>query len=421
MRLQKKDLIDFFVHGIKQTENRGIGIEKECFLYDGTTHGRLDYPDIRTLIQGFVEKGWTGVFEGEYLIGATKDNASISLEPGGQFELSGKVHPSLVDAKTEVDAFDNTLQELLDQKNFKSICIGFEPFWKQDDLSWMPKGRYEIMRTYMPKVGGDGLDMMRRTSTLQVNLDYTSEENMVQMMRLTQLLHPLLAALFAASPFYEGEPSGYQSFRNFVWQDTDKDRCGLLDFVFQDDFGFERYVEYLLDVPMYFVYRKGYIDASGLSFRDFMGGSLKACPGEFPTMDDFKDQMSIAFPEVRLKTFIEIRGIDASPVAFAAAAFWVGLLYHQPSLEKSLALAEPLLKTLKEDYVSLPKEGLTKESQWELAESLCDIAERGLESRKKGEGVYLEALKRIVQTRTTYAQKLLSDMSIHKDVHKILL
>ncbi len=392
MPLTHTDFLQVFQRGIKSKDRRGIGIEKECFLYEKSTGRRLVYAQIRQILEDFVESGYAPVFEKEFLIGCKKEGTSLSLEPGGQFEIAAKPHADLHAAFHEIQEYDTQLDVFLEKYNFFKREVGFEPLWRQEDLSWMPKGRYEIMRNYMPLKGNHGLDMMRRTCTLQANLDYTSEENMAQMMLITNALNPLTSGLFAHSELYEGKPSEYKSFRNFVWQDTDPDRCGLLPFAFSS-MRFEDYLDYALDVPMYFVYRNGgYINVAGASFRDFMEGKLAGFEGEYPTLDDFNDQLTVAFPEVRLKQFVEIRGIDASPFAFASAALFVGLLYSDKALTHTLNLiAGWTFEKVQEQYIRIPKGGLSTEEKV-IAQEIIKIAQEGLLERGLDEGIYLDPL-----------------------------
>lgn len=410
MALSQTDLLRVFIDGIKAPEKRSIGIEKECFLYNRSTGKRLVYDEINSVLESFFKLGYSYTFEKETIIGCTKNGINLSLEPGGQFEISTLPHLDLHKAYNEITTFDNQLDVILHQRGFFKREIGFEPLWAQRDLPWMTKERYAIMRRYMPLKGNHGLDMMRRTCTLQINLDYISETNMRQMMFLTHALTPLVSGLFAASPFYEGKFSGYKSFRNFVWQDTDPDRCGLLPFVFNQAMTFEDYLNYLLDVPMYFVYRGGdYIHTAGASFKDFMKGELKEYPGHVAIMDDFYDQMTVAFPEVRLKKYIEIRCIDASPIAFAAAALFVGLLYCNSSLERALNfVSDWTFSKVQDQYVRIPREGLSKR-EWCIAEQIYAMAWDGLKERRLGEEKFLEPLQRIIAYRKTYSDDLVEN------------
>ena len=304
----KAQLVEWFEAGNKPPETWRIGTEHEKFAFRIDDHAPLSYdghPGIRDLLEGMQQFGWKPVYEGDNVIALSGENgANISLEPGGQFELSGAPVETLHQTCDEVHEHLRQIREVNKDLGVAMIGIGFHPTLKREDVPWMPKGRYKIMREYMPKKGSMGLDMMLRTCTVQVNLDFASEADMARKMRIGMALQPIATALFANSPFREGEATGYISLRSLVWTDTDPDRSGILPFVFDDDFGFERYVDYALDVPMYFVARDGqYIDASGQSFRDFLDGKLPALPGEKPTMGDWADHTTTIFPEVRLKRF----------------------------------------------------------------------------------------------------------------------
>lgn len=423
MTLEIAQLRDVFVQGCKSKDDRGIGIEREHFLYSRESLKRLTYPQISKVFEEFIKLGWEGKYEGDHVIGAKKDGTSLSIEPGGQFEISAKVHKNLHDAFHEIEAFEQALEGILKKHNFFKLDLGFEPLWRQDDLTWMPKGRYDIMRNYMPTRGHHGHDMMRRTATLQVNLDYTSEENMTRMMRVSQAIHPIISGLFANSPFYEGKLSEYKSFRNRVWLDTDPDRCGLLPFVHKKGMGFEAYLQYLLDIPMYFIYRDGkYINAAGKSFRDFIKGDLDVYKGA-ATMDDFYDQMTIAFPEARLKTFIEIRGIDASPHAFASGALYTGLFYDDEAFEKVYNLIQDWsFDEIEKLYHDVPKDGLFRhaiheKSLWDWAKEIYELAEEGLLNRGLGEEIYLAPLRKMIHSQETQSDRLIQ--SFIKNDHSV--
>src|SRR5690606_16169634 len=311
----------------KPRERWRIGTEHEKFVFRRRDLRRADYESgIRPLLEGLTRFGWTPVLENGNPIALCQGEASISLEPGGQLELSGAPLETIHQTCAEVGQHLKQVREVTEELGLGMLGMGFDPKWRRDDVPWMPKGRYRIMREYMPKRGKLGLDMMLRTCTVQVNLDFSDEADMVRKFRASLALQPIATALFAASPFVEGKPTSFQSWRSHVWTDTDPDRCGMLPFVFEEGFGFERYVDWMLDVPMYFVYRDGrYIDASGQSFRDFMEGRLPALPGERPQMGDWTDHLTTAFPEVRLKRYLEMRGADGGPWdrLCALPAFWV--------------------------------------------------------------------------------------------------
>ena len=312
-----RQLVEVMASGEKPIEAWRIGTEHEKFgfrlddLRPPTFDGERG---IEALLKGLTRFGWTPYEESvdgqpARVIALTKGMASVTLEPAGQLELSGAPVETIHDTCKEVGSHLREVRAVADELQLGFLGMGFQPKWRRDEMPWMPKGRYRIMRAYMPKVGNLGLDMMTRTCTVQVNLDYASEADMVKKFRVSLALQPVATALFADSPFTEGKPNGQLSYRSHIWTDTDPDRTGMLDFVFEDGFGYERYVDYLLDVPMYFSYRNGeYIDASGKSFRTFLRGELDVLPGALPTIRDWNDHMTTAFPEVRLKKFLEMRG-----------------------------------------------------------------------------------------------------------------
>src|SRR5689334_9657856 len=331
----RDDLLAVFSGGEKPREAWRIGTEHEKFVYRCGDHRAPSYDEpggIRDLLMGLTEFGWRPVEEGGKVIALSGPDGTVSLEPAGQFELSGAPLEHLHQTCAEAGRHLNQVKAVGDKLGLGFLGLGLWPDKRRDELPIMPKGRYEIMLRHMPRVGSLGLDMMLRTCTIQVNLDYSSEADMAQKFRVGLALQPLATALFANSPFLEGKPNGFLSYRSHIWTDTDPARTGMLPFVFDDSFGYERYADYALDVPMYFVFRDGkYIDAAGQSFRDFLAGKLPALPGELPRLSDWSDHLSTAFPEVRLKSFLEMRGADGGPLAHIAAlpAFWVGLLYDQ--------------------------------------------------------------------------------------------
>jgi glutamate--cysteine ligase len=335
----RDQLVASFARGEKPAERWRIGTEHEKFVYADSDHHAPSYTEkggIRDLLDALTEFGWEPVMEGDNVIALNGVDGSISLEPAGQFELSGAPLENLHQTCAETGRHLQQIKTIGDRFGIGFLGLGMWPDKTRAELPIMPKGRYAIMLRHMPRVGSMGLDMMLRTCTIQVNLDYSSEADMVQKFRVGLALQPLATALFANSPFTEGKPNGMLSYRSHIWSDTDPARTGMLPFVFEDGFGYDRYTEYALDVPMYFVYRDGtYIDAAGLSFRDFLKGDLSVLPGEKPTLDDWNDHLSTAFPEVRLKTFLEMRGADGGPWGRICAlpALWVGLLYDQGALD----------------------------------------------------------------------------------------
>jgi glutamate--cysteine ligase len=377
---------------------------------------------VRAVLEGLRDRfGWRPVEEAGHLIGLERDGANVSLEPGGQLELSGAPLETIHETCEEVNQHLAEVRSVADDIGAGFIGLGAAPEWRHEDMERMPKGRYKLMTDYMPKVGGHGLQMMYRTCTVQVNLDFGSEADMVQKLRVALALQPVATALFASSPFFEGRENGWQSWRARVWRDTDPARTGMLPFVFEDGFGFEAYADYALDVPMYFVYRDGrYIDAMGQSFRDFLDGRLPALPGEKPTLSDWADHLTTIFPEARLKRFIEMRGADGGPWRRLCAlpAFWVGLMYDQSALDAAWDAAKGWTAEQREAMrESAARDGLRADAAGrplrDVAAEMLDIAGAGLKRRAKAggfdadEGHFLNALRDSVQRGETLADELL--------------
>ncbi|PJN96616.1 glutamate--cysteine ligase, partial [Amaricoccus sp. HAR-UPW-R2A-40] len=336
---RQEQLAEYLASGCKPEADWRIGTEHEKFGYDLANHLPLPYEgpcSIRAMLEGLRDRyGWAEVREAGALIGLVKDGANVSLEPGGQLELSGAPLETIHQTCDEANAHLREVRSIADEIGAGFMGLGAAPEWTEGQMPVMPKGRYGLMTSYMPRVGTTGTMMMYRTCTIQVNLDFASEADMVAKFRTSLALQPVATALFAASPFFDGAVNGWKSWRARIWRDLDPARTGMLPFVFEEGMGFERYVDYALDVPMYFVYRDGvYIDALGMSFRDFLAGKLPALPGEKPTFSDWADHLTTIFPEVRLKKFMEMRGADGGPwrKICALPAFWVGLLYDAPSL-----------------------------------------------------------------------------------------
>jgi glutamate--cysteine ligase len=342
----RDQLIEPMAKGEKPRAAWRIGTEHEKLVYKAQDHHAPSYDEpggIRALLLALTEYGWTPVEEGGKVIAMAGPDGTVSLEPAGQLELSGAPLENLHLTCAETGRHLQQVKAIGERLGVSFLGLGMWPDKRRDELPIMPKGRYEIMLRHMPRVGSLGLDMMLRTCTIQTNLDYASEADMVQKFRVSLALQPLATALFANSPFTEGKPNGFLSFRSHIWSDTDPHRTGMLPFVFDDGFGYERYVDYMLDVPMYFVFREGrYIDAAGQSFRDFLDGKLPALPGEKPRASDWIDHLSTAFPEVRLKSFLEMRGADGGPWSRICAlpALWVGLLYDQTALDAAWDLVK---------------------------------------------------------------------------------
>jgi glutamate--cysteine ligase len=421
----RQQLLEVFSKGEKPQDKWLIGTEHEKFVYCRTDLHAPSYDEpggIRDLLNALTEFGWEPIEENGKVIAMQGADGTVSLEPAGQLELSGAALENLHETCAETGRHLQQVKAIGETTGKGFLGLGMWPDKRRDELPIMPKGRYKIMLDYMPKKGNLGLDMMLRTCTIQTNLDYSSEADMARKFRVGLALQPLATALFANSPFTEGKPNGFLSFRSHIWSDTDPDRTGMLPFVFEDGFGYERYADYALDVPMYFAYRGGeYLDASGLSFRDFLNGELPILPGEKPTIDDWNDHLSTIFPEVRLKSFLEMRGADGGPWnrICALPALWVGLLYDQTALDAAWDIVKPWSLEERENLRdSVPKLGLKAPLPGgrilgDIAAEVLDIATAGLSARGRlngsgdNESGFLDPLREIVATGKTPAESLL--------------
>ncbi|EDZ46210.1 glutamate--cysteine ligase [Rhodobacterales bacterium Y4I] len=422
-----EQLAEYLADGCKPKDAWRIGTEHEKFGFCKDTLKPLPYAgerSIQAVLEGLRDgHGWAPLIEGGNLIGLTKGGANISLEPGGQLELSGAPLETIHETCDEVNAHLRDVKDIADKIGVGFIGLGAAPVWRHEDMPLMPKGRYKLMDAYMQEVGTMGTTMMRRTCTVQVNLDFSSEADMVQKLRVALALQPVATALFANSPFLDGKPNGHKSWRSRVWRSLDADRTGMLPFVFEEGFGFEAWVQYALDVPMYFVYRNGeYINALGMSFRDFLKGELPALPGETPTLSDWADHLTTIFPEARIKKFIEMRGADGGPWRRLCAlpAFWVGLTYDQSALDAAWDLVKGWDAETREGLrVAASEQGLQAKvngiSMHELAREVVAISESGLKARHKpgagglvpDETHFLNALKDSLESGKVPADELL--------------
>jgi glutamate--cysteine ligase len=423
----KDQLISYFAKGEKPKGEWRIGTEHEKFAFLTDTLQPVPYEgprSIRKLLEGLRDRfGWQGVFEVDKIIALSdpRGMANISLEPGGQFELSGAPLECVHDTCAEVNEHLQQVREIGDALGIGFLGLGASPVWTRAETPVMPKGRYGIMAPYMDKVGTMGRDMMFRTCTVQVNLDFASEADMVKKLRVSVALQPIATALFANSPFLEGKPNGFKSFRSHVWTDTDNARSGMLPIAFESGMSYERYMDYALDVPMYFVMRKGqFISCAGESFRKFLEGKLPQLPGEKPVLKDWADHLTTIFPEVRLKSYLEMRGADSGPWRRLCAlpALWVGLLYHQPSLDAAWDLVKDWTaadrQALRDD---VPKQALDAiirgRNVRDVARDVLKIARVGLEQRDmkgckgKTETTFLDVLDETVNSGMTAADQLL--------------
>ncbi len=422
-----EQMVEYLASGCKPKSDWRIGTEHEKFGYCKDTLTPLPYSGRRSILavlEGLRDRfGWTGIEENGNLIGLEKDGANVSLEPGGQLELSGATLSNIHETCDEVNAHLKEVKSIADELNVGFIGLGAAPTWSHSDMPMMPKGRYKLMTDYMDRVGTMGKYMMYRTSCVQVNLDFSSETDMVQKLRVALALQPVAVALFANSPFFDGEVNRHKSWRSRVWRDLDADRTGMLPFVFEDGFGFEAWVDYALDVPMYFVYRNGnYIDALGMSFRDFLKGELPALPGETPTLSDWADHLTTIFPEARIKKFIEMRGADGGPWRRLCAlpAFWTGICYDQSALDSAWDLAKNWDTETREAWrIAASVDGfdavVNDQKMFDLAKELVSISEFGLKQRAiagaqgmiPDETHFLDALKDSIETGKTPADEML--------------
>ncbi|MDC1118329.1 glutamate--cysteine ligase [Alphaproteobacteria bacterium] len=423
-----EQLVEWLAKGAKPAADWRIGTEHEKFLFHRDSLRPVAYDGdsgveamLNALCKAIGDKA-TPIIEKGKIIGLKDgDGGSVSLEPGGQLELSGAPLSNLHQTCAETGRHLLHMRAVSSALGVGMLGIGFQPKWRRDDISWMPKGRYQIMRNHMPKVGTMGLDMMLRSCTVQVNLDYADEDDMRQKFRTSLALQPIATALFANSPFKDGKPSGWLSGRAHVWTDTDNARCGVPSCVFDPHFGYEQWVDYILDVPMYFLHRgEGYVDVAGKSFRDYLAGTLAGFEGEPPQMADFEDHITTAFPEVRLKQYLEMRGADSGSWANICAlpAYWVGLLY----CDEALAEAEDLVSDIGADDVmearlSVAKDGLRgklgSHDVAMLAKKTIDIASKGLRNRGifddggDDESGFLQPLRKVIATQKTPAEVML--------------
>ena len=417
----KAQLVSYFEQGVKPKAEWRVGTEHEKFPFLTDTLRPVPYDgarSIKALLEGLRDEfGWQGVYEGENIIALSDPHslANISLEPGGQFELSGAPLNTVNDTCAEVSEHIRQVKIIGEKLGIGFLGLGASPVWTRAETPVMPTGRYGIMAPYMDTVGTLGRDMMFRTCTVQVNLDFGSEADMIKKLRVSLALQPLGTALFANSPFLEGKPNGYLSFRSHVWEDTDNARAGMLPFVFEDGFGFERYVEYALDVPMYFVIRDGkFVNCAGESFRKFLNGRLPQLPGEIPTLRDWADHLTTIFPEVRLKRYLEMRGSDVGkgPLQCALPALWVGLLYDDAALDAAWTLVRRAIPEQRQQLRhDVPKLGLKAKFLGRplqaLAKDVLEIARKSLIARGFGEEAYLGILDEEAQSGLTQADRLL--------------
>ena len=425
----RDDLVAWLAEGCKPKESWRVGTEHEKFVFHTGTLTPVPYEgerSIRALMDALVDGfGWEPIREGDRIIALKRPDGvhggTISLEPGGQFELSGAPLRTLHETCREAGEHFREILSVGEALSIGFLGLGFSPKWTLAETPRMPKDRYAIMTRFMPEVGTRGLDMMYRTATIQVNVDFSDEADMVKKLRVSLALQPIVTALFASSPFTEGRPNGFKSLRSEIWRDTDRERTGMLPFAFEPGMGFERYTDYALNVPMYFVYRAGrYIDVAGASFKDFLAGRLANLPGERPTLDDWSDHLTTLFPEVRLKRFLEMRGADGGPWKRVCAlpALWVGLLYEEDALDAAWTLVKDWTAEERETLRGeVPRAALATRFRGstvqDIAREVLQIARKGLRDRRQinaagdDETVHLDVLGEVVESGKTLADELL--------------
>lgn len=403
------DLVNDMAKGCKPKDKWRMGIEHEQFVFLKSTGESLPYdgaPGIRQILEGLIESdGWSPVSPQGYLVALKKGQAAVTLEPGGQVEFSGSPLPDIGAMKHEANGFYRALGNITARLGVGILAVGFHPEWRRDQIHAMPKERYKIMLPYMEKKGRYGVDMMLRTCGAQINLDFSSEADMVKKYRVALGLQPVMTALLANSHRAEGKETGYKSYRSLMWTDTDPDRCGIPAFVFDRAMGFARYVDYALDVPMYFIMRDGHhVDVAGQSFRAFMDGKLPGFEGQYPTIEDWRDHLTTLFPEVRLKNYLELRGPDSPPppLVYGMAAFWVGILYDEDALDQAWDLIRDWTPDLhRQIRMDVTRDGLQallpeRQTLLNMAMETIQIAGSGLARQSYGGGDDLESLKEIV-------------------------
>ena len=428
----KEDLIKPFQNGEKKPSDFKIGTEHEKFVFHIDTLKPVSFSGksgIENLLIALKKYGWESILEDGNTIGLSRDKSlgggTITLEPAGQLELSGAPLTNIHETFNELDEHRSQISKEGSNLGLGFLGAGLTPDWSFDEMPIMPKSRYQIMKNYMPKKGNLGLDMMFRSTTIQVNLDYSSESDMIKKFKVSLALQPIATALFANSPFLDGNLTGYNSFRSHIWTDTDPDRTGMLPFVFDGEMSYEKYVDYALKVPMYFIYRDGnYLDVSGSSFEDFLNGDLDELPNEKPNIIDWENHLTTIFPEVRLKSFLEMRGADGGSFesVCALSSFWVGLLYDSESLDSSFNLIKDFnIKQLQELRIEVAKNGLHSiiegiEIQ-EIAKKVLKLSREGLRNRNilnengDSEEIFLDPLQKILSSGKSPSDDLIQKFS----------
>jgi glutamate--cysteine ligase len=416
----REQLLEFFRSGATPRQDRGVGTEHEKFVFwrrecGMVTHGGAE--GIETIFERLEERyDWRPIYEGDLMIGMTRGDAAISLEPGGQFELSGGIKSTIHGTADELDCHLEELKDVAGE-NVKMVSWGINPFVAPEDVPMMPKQRYDIMRAYLPARGALAPWMMKTSTTIQANFDYTDEADATDLMRTALLISPIVSAIFANSPIRDGTDTGMQSYRGYIWTKTDPDRTGWPDFMYREDWGFGDYLDYILDIPMFFIQRNGrLIPKTGQTFRDYLDGGS----GRYePTMADFQLHLSTAFPEIRLKQYVEVRGADGGPYEqiLGLPALWKGLLYDDSARRRARDLLDDMAPDEhRQLFYDVYADGFDAHGPdgtvGELADALIEISADGLRSLADEQGLevdetgYLRPLRQIVTSRRTLADEL---------------
>ncbi len=423
--LSKENLITYFSKGEKSKDNFKIGTEHEKFLFNLETKKPIEFSEkgISGIFNILKQNQWIEIKENENVIGLKKNNLSITLEPGLQIELSGAPCENIHETCKEVNLYLKELKQACTKLGIGIIGIGFVPNAKLSEINHLKKKRYTIMRNYMPKVGSRGLDMMHRTAATQVNFDFSSEKDFIMKTKVASCLVPIAISLFSNSPLKEGKLNGYIGYRTLIWQDTDRDRSGLIPFFFEKENSYEQYCDYALNVPMYFAHRNNdIIDCSGKDFKEFIKGNLKEINNEKANLDDWSNHLSTIFTEIRIKQYLEIRPADSCSWSGICSipAFWTGILYDQSILEQCYEFFKNWrYNDVNLAYIDVGKKGFDCElygkSMYDHAKFFLDLSRKGLENRKKlnsnndDESIFLTELDNFVKNKKNLSNILIDE------------
>ena len=421
----KSQLIQYFIDGIKKNYNQRIGVEHEKFLFSKSDLKRIDYNQLNQVFEILKNKGWKPEYEKDKIIGLKRENQKITTEPGFQYELSGAPFKNIHSVCSENSSHFNELKEVFKSSSITTSSIAYDPFNKLINIPKSPKERYKIMTSEMPKGGKLSLDMMYKTAGIQINYDYTSEEDFEKKFKIGNYLAPLTIALFANSPFNENKLSGFLSYRGKVWQETH--RGGIMPISFEK-VNFEKYIDHAINYPILFLKKnKKYYSPNGQTFYDYLKGNLSFLKGEKPTLKDFENHLGTIFTEIRLKKVIEFRSLDTCNFGCICngPSFFTGLIYG------SLDETYEIIKSWKKEevmaaYFNAPKQGLNTQLNnkrlIDWAKIFLDLSKKGLEKRNelnksgKNETIYLKHLEEIIKNKKTRAEMLIEQFNKTKNL-----